>query len=35
VPLAGCRKCPSCILRNDGLREFLAEHPEFEAPFEP
>jgi 7-cyano-7-deazaguanine synthase len=35
VPLAGCRTCPSCKLRNDGLREFLAEHPEFAAPFEP
>lgn len=35
LPLAGCRKCPSCILRNDGLREFLADHPEFVSPFVP
>lgn len=35
LPHAGCRRCPACKLRNDGLREFLAEHPSFKAPFEP
>ena len=35
VPLAGCRECPACTLRNQGLLEFLDEHPDFEAPFRP
>lgn len=35
LPHGGCRKCPACKLRNDGLREFLAEHPSFRAPFDP
>ncbi len=35
VPLAGCRECPSCLLRNEGLRQFLADYPDFVAPFEP
>lgn len=29
VPGYGCGKCPSCELRNTGLKEFLAEHSDF------
>lgn len=25
----GCRHCPACKLRNEGLSQFLAEHPQF------
>ena len=25
----GCGRCPACKLRNEGLREFSQEHPEF------
>jgi 7-cyano-7-deazaguanine synthase len=27
---SGCRQCPSCRLRNEGILEFLKEHPGFE-----
>lgn len=30
----GCERCPACVLRNDGLREYLLEHSEFEVPYE-
>lgn len=26
----GCGKCPACELRNEGLREFIVAHPDFE-----
>ncbi len=29
----GCRKCPSCLLRNRGLIEFMQENPKFQFPF--
>lgn len=35
IPLGGCRVCPACRLRNEGLALFLAEHPNFVAPFDP
>ena len=35
VPLAGCRRCPACRLRNAGLAEFLESRPDFVAPFDP
>lgn len=35
IPLAGCRRCPACKLRNEGLATFLAAHPDFVAPFDP
>lgn len=35
IPLAGCRRCQACELRNEGLAVFLAEHPDFVAPFDP
>lgn len=28
----GCQNCPACRLRNEGLREFLKDHPEIENP---
>ncbi|CDR33713.1 7-cyano-7-deazaguanine synthase [Criblamydia sequanensis CRIB-18] len=33
VKWAGCKKCPSCLLRNQGLKEFKKDHPEFQLPF--
>lgn len=29
VPKEGCMKCPACKLRNNGLKIFSIEHPEF------
>lgn len=29
VPKEGCMKCPACKLRNNGLKIFSLEHPEF------
>jgi len=29
VPHAGCGVCPACLLRNEGIREFMAENPGF------
>jgi 7-cyano-7-deazaguanine synthase len=26
----GCKKCPACQLRNEGIREFLKSHPDFQ-----
>jgi len=26
----GCQECPACQLRNEGIREFVKRHPEFE-----
>jgi 7-cyano-7-deazaguanine synthase len=31
---AGCAQCPACFLRNHGIREFLADHPTFEMPYQ-
>lgn len=28
-PRQGCQKCPACRLRNEGIRQFLAENPSF------
>jgi len=33
LPHYGCRVCPSCLLRNEGLRQFTAEHPGFTIPY--
>lgn len=33
IPYLGCKKCPSCILRNEGLAEFQREHPELVLPY--
>lgn len=30
IPKAGCLKCPACKLRNQGLKIFSLEHPEFQ-----
>lgn len=29
VPEEGCMKCPACLLRNSGLKEFSLNHPNF------
>ncbi|CCB86419.1 MULTISPECIES: 7-cyano-7-deazaguanine synthase QueC [Parachlamydia] len=29
----GCQKCPACILRNEGIRQFSAENPSFKLPY--
>jgi len=28
LPKQGCQVCPACHLRNEGLRQFMEEHPE-------
>lgn len=33
IPLEGCRICPACQLRNNGIRQFLAENPNFVLPY--
>ncbi len=33
IPHAGCGVCPACLLRNEGVREFVRENPGFEVPF--
>lgn len=30
IPFEGCGKCPSCELRNQGIKEFVKDHPDFE-----
>lgn len=30
ISAQGCEKCPACELRNEGLKEFIQEHPDFE-----
>lgn len=30
----GCQVCPACVLRNQGLAEFLEDHPEFALPYQ-
>ncbi len=30
IPNEGCKKCPACKLRNEGLKQFMAEHPDFD-----
>ena len=32
-PHAGCGDCPACELRNDGIRQFLMDEPNFPMPF--
>jgi len=29
VPGKGCERCPACLLRNQGIDDFLQEHPHF------
>lgn len=33
IPHIGCQRCPACRLRNEGVRQFLAEHPDFHMPY--
>jgi 7-cyano-7-deazaguanine synthase len=30
---AGCKKCPACSLRNQGIHEFIKENPNFALPY--
>jgi len=34
IPRAGCRKCPACKLRNEGLAAFLDARPDFVSPYD-
>ncbi len=34
VPHQGCGSCPACRLRNEGIRQFLQEHPSFPMPYQ-
>lgn len=34
VDHAGCMRCPACLLRNAGIREFMADQPSFALPFD-
>lgn len=33
IPQEGCRVCPACQLRNNGIQQFLAENPDFVLPY--
>jgi 7-cyano-7-deazaguanine synthase len=35
IPHYGCGECLSCRLRNDGIRQFLNEFPDFSMPYQP
>lgn len=35
VPQVGCRTCPSCLLRNAGIRNFHQEYPHVPLPYLP
>lgn len=34
IPHYGCQACPACHLRNEGIHQFLAEHPDFTMPYQ-
>ncbi len=34
LPHAGCGTCPACLLRNEGIRQFRDERPDFDVPFQ-
>ncbi len=34
VRMAGCRKCPACKLRNEGIAEFVSENDGFVVPYD-
>ncbi|MEC7840493.1 MAG: 7-cyano-7-deazaguanine synthase QueC [Chlamydiota bacterium] len=33
IPKEGCKRCPACKLRNDGILAFKKEHPKIELPY--
>lgn len=33
VPKQGCMRCPTCIIRNSAIQEFLGDHPGFVMPY--
>jgi len=34
LPLAGCRTCPACALRNEGIQRFAEAHPDVILPYQ-
>jgi len=32
IPYYGCQKCPSCLLKNQGIEEYAVKHPDFSLP---
>jgi len=32
IPFWGCKRCPACFLRNQGIKEFTDENPHFKLP---
>lgn len=35
VPHWGCKKCPACLLRNEGIRQYATANPTWHPPFLP
>lgn len=35
IDKAGCGNCPACHLRNEGIIQFMAEHPDFSLTYNP
>ncbi len=35
IPEYGCQHCLACRLRNEGIRQFMAEYPDFSMPYQP
>ena len=35
IPGYGCQNCLACRLRNEGIRQFRAEYPDFSMPYQP
>lgn len=33
IPKQGCHNCPACTLRNEGIRQFLRDNPNFPMPY--
>lgn len=34
IPQAGCQECPACHLRNQGIKDYLQQHPHFKMPYQ-
>jgi len=33
IPEYGCKVCPSCKLRNEGIKQFMLHYPQFQMPY--
>jgi 7-cyano-7-deazaguanine synthase len=33
IPELGCQTCPSCQLRNEGIKQFVSQYPSFQMPY--